>query len=323
MSLPDRMSAPLISVVVPMYNEETSLDLFFNRIMPVLNAIGPDWEIICVNDGSHDGTLDGLKAWHNRDSRIKLISFSRNFGKEPALTAGLFHASGDAVIPIDADLQDPPELIQEMVARWQEGYKVVLATRRFRKDDDWMKRHTALSFYWIIGKLSRRDIPKNTGDFRLMDRQVVEAIRQLPERTRFMKGLLSWVGFNTTQVYYDRPERAAGHSKFNFFSLWGLALDGVFSFSTVPLKMWTYIGAGISSLSFIYAVWIIMQTLMTGTDVPGYASMMVAILFMGGIQLLSLGILGEYIGRIYRETKQRPLYIVEEALGLQPVTRHV
>lgn len=323
MSLPERMKAPLLSVVVPMYNEEDSIDLFFDRLLPVLEAISPDWEIVCVNDGSADATVKAIRGWHTKEPRIKLLSFSRNFGKEAALTAGLFHANGDAIIPIDADLQDPPELITEMVERWREGYKVVLATRRFRKGDSWMKKYSALGFYRIIGMLSSTDIPKNSGDFRLMDRQAVEAIRHLPERTRFMKGLLSWVGFPTTQVYYDRPERAAGDSKFNFFSLWGLALDGVFSFSTMPLKIWTYIGAGISTLSLVYALYIILSTLIAGSDVPGYASIMVAVLFMGGIQLLSLGIIGEYVGRIYRETKQRPLYIVEESLGIGETQPHV
>lgn len=310
---------PMLSVVVPMYNESESVDLFFERIIPVLEAITAEWEIICVNDGSMDTTLEHLRTWHAKEPRVKFISLSRNFGKETALTAGLFHAGGRAVVPIDADLQDPPELIAEMVEQWKAGYKVVLATRRLRSEDSFFKRHTALMFYQLMSKLSHTDIPKNTGDFRLMDHVVIDAIRQLRERTRFMKGLLSWVGYPTTQVYYDRPERAAGESKFNFMSLWKLALDGIFSFTTIPLKVWTYIGAGISLFSFVYAVFLIIRTLLSGSDVPGYASLMVAVLFMGGMQLMSLGIIGEYVGRIYRETKRRPLYLVNETAGVEVV----
>ncbi len=311
------MTAPLLSIVVPVYNEEQSLPLFFDALIPILDGIDIHWEIICVDDGSRDGTAALVRARHAQDARIKLVSFSRNFGKEAALTAGIAHSAGQAVIPIDADLQDPPELIPEMVAKWREGYQVVLATRRFRRGDSLLKKYTALSFYWVIGGLSHNNIPKNTGDFRLMDRAAVDALNQLPERTRFMKGLLSWVGFRTTQIFYDRADRAAGNSRFNFFSLWRLALDGVFSFSTLPLQIWTYLGAGISFLSFLYASFLIMRTLISGSDVPGYASLMVAVLFIGGIQLISLGIIGEYVGRIYREVKRRPLYLVQEALGIK------
>jgi len=311
------MTAPLLSIVVPVYNEEQSLPLFFDALIPILDGIDIHWEIICVDDGSRDGTAALVRARHAQDARIKLVSFSRNFGKEAALTAGIAHSAGQAVIPIDADLQDPPELIPEMVAKWREGYQVVLATRRFRRGDSFLKKYTALSFYWVIGGLSHNNIPKNTGDFRLMDRAAVDALNQLPERTRFMKGLLSWVGFRTTQIFYDRADRAAGNSRFNFFSLWRLALDGVFSFSTLPLQIWTYLGAGISFLSFLYASFLIVRTLISGSDVPGYASLMVAVLFIGGIQLISLGIIGEYVGRIYREVKRRPLYLVQEALGIK------
>lgn len=310
---------PLLSVVVPMFNESDSVAHFMEAIKPVLEEMTQDWEMICVDDGSYDDTAATIEACHRADHRIKLVRLSRNFGKEAALTAGLFHANGQAIIPMDADLQDPPELIPEMVEKWREGYKVVLATRRFRKGDSWMKRQTALMFYRIIRRLSHTKIPKNTGDFRLMDRDVVEAIKHMPERTRFMKGILSWVGFPTARVYYDRPDRVVGNSKFNFFKLWRLALDGVFSFSTFPLQIWTYIGATISSLSFIYALYLIVRTLLHGVDVPGYASIMVAVLFMGGIQLVSLGVLGEYIGRIYRESKRRPVYLVDTVLGVDRV----
>lgn len=313
------MSPPLISLVVPMYNEQEGIDTFFARTTAVLTPLTPDWEIICVNDGSTDATAERIAHWHQHDARIKRVDLSRNFGKETALTAGLFHASGDAVIPLDADLQDPPELIPEMLAQWRAGYKVVMATRRQRASDSWAKKHTAQLFYRIMRRLSRNAIPADTGDFRLLDRSVVEAIRLLPERTRFMKGLMSWVGFPTAHIHYDRPERHAGETKFSFIALWNLALDGLFSFTTLPLRVWTYLGAIISLLSLLYAVYLILRTLISGIDVPGYASLMVAILFMGGIQLISLGVLGEYIGRIYKETKRRPLYLLNGTLGLAPV----
>lgn len=312
-------AATMLSVVVPMFNEADNIAGFMRAVCPILESVTPQWEIICVDDGSRDQTSQAVRDYHTQDARIKLVRLSRNFGKEAALTAGLFHASGQAVIPMDADLQDPPQLIPELVAKWREGFKMVLATRRFRKGDGWFKRQSALLFYRLIRRLSNVKIPKNTGDFRLMDREVVDAIKQLRERTRFMKGILSWVGYPTAQVFYDRPERAHGSSKFNFFRLWRLALDGVFSFSTVPLQIWTYIGATISLLSFVYAMYLIVRTLVSGVDVPGYASIMVAVLFMGGIQLISMGILGEYIGRIYRETKQRPIYLVDEVAGLAAV----
>lgn len=232
------------------------------------------------------------------------------------MTAGLDHASGEVVIPIDADLQDPPELIPEMIAKWREGYKVVLATRKSRRES-WFKRNTALAFYSIMGRMSTVKIPKNTGDFRLMDRQVIEAMKLLPERTRFMKGLFAWAGFSTTVIYFDRPDREIGESKWNYPRLWNFALDGIFSFTTVPLKIWTYLGLIISFCSFIYGTFLIIRTLIHGSDVPGYASLMVVILFLGGIQLMSLGIIGEYIGRIYRETKRRPIYIIEKKTGIE------
>ncbi|MCI5048957.1 MAG: glycosyltransferase family 2 protein [Rickettsiales bacterium] len=314
---------PMLSIIVPMYNEAEGIPQLMETLKPALDKITQDWELICVDDGSRDSTADAIAECFDADDRIKLVRLSRNFGKEIALTAGLFHAQGDAVIPMDADLQDPPELIAQMVEKWREGYKVVLATRRFRRGDGWFKRQSALMFYRIIRRLSHVAIPKNTGDFRLMDREVVEAIKRMPERTRFMKGILSWVGYPTTHVYYDRPDRAAGESKFNFVKLWKLALDGVFSFSTVPLQIWTYMGAIIASVSFGYAIYLIGRTMLYGADVPGYASLMVAVLFMGGIQLVSLGVIGEYIGRIYRETKRRPLYLVDTTLGTEKVDAFV
>ena len=298
-----------------MYNESEGLEQFFEVVIPILNEISQDWEIVCINDGSRDDTLEKLQAHHNRDPRIKVINFSRNFGKEAGTTAGIDFSRGKAVIPIDADLQDPPELIKEMVEKWREGYKVVLATRKQRGEDTWLKRNSALMFYRIISAMSEVDIPKNTGDFRLMDRQVVDTLKQLPEKTRFMKGIFAWLGFPTTTIYFDRPERFAGETSWNYWKLWRFALDGIFAFTTIPLQIWTYLGALISFASFIYASFLVVRTLAVGVDLPGYASTMVAILFLGGIQLISLGVIGEYVGRIYKEVKGRPIYIVHQTWG--------
>lgn len=305
----------MLSVVVPMYNESAGIALFFETIQPVLSAITESWEIVCVDDGSRDNTFLLLEEVAAREPRIRLIKLSRNFGKEIALSAGIDQAIGDAVIPIDADLQDPPELIVEMVEKWRQGYKVVLATRKTRtKAESWLKRATAWMFYHLIAKISSVVIPQNTGDFRLMDRQVVEVIKMLPERTRFMRGLFSWVGFATTTIYYHRPERKAGVTQFTSLRMWNYALDGIFSFSALPLKIWTYIGVITAGLSLVYAFYLVAHTLLYHDYVPGYASIMVAILFMGGVQLISLGVLGEYVARTYEETKQRPLYVVEKKL---------
>ncbi len=305
---------PLISLVVPMKNESAGINALFERVIPILETQG-SWEIICIDDGSTDDTLVHLENARAKNDKIKILSLSRNFGKEAALTAGLDHSSGEVVVPIDADLQDPPELIPEMISKWKEGYKVVLATRNNR-DESWLKKNTALAFYNIIGKLGTVKIPKNTGDFRLMDRQVVEALKLLPERTRFMKGLFAWLGFSTTTIYFDRPARLHGETKWNYKRLWNFALDGIFSFTTVPLRVWTYTGVIISLCAFLYGVFLIIKTIIDGVAVPGYASIMVVMLFLGGIQLMSLGVIGEYVGRIYRETKHRPIYIIQKKNGL-------
>lgn len=306
---------PEISLVAPMYNESEGLEEFFKTVIPILEQISAHWEIVCVNDGSKDDTLVKLLGYHQREPRIKILNFSRNFGKEAGTTAGIDFSRGQAVIPIDADLQDPPELILEMVAKWREGYKVVLATRKERKEDTWFKRQSALMFYRIISAMSEVDIPKNTGDFRLMDRQVVDTLKKLPEKTRFMKGIFAWLGFPTTTIYFDRPQRFAGQTSWNYWKLWRFALDGIFAFTTLPLQIWTYLGAVISFFSFIFAILLIFQTLTQGVDVPGYASTMVTLLFLGGVQLISLGIIGEYVGRIYKEVKGRPIYIVQQSWG--------
>lgn len=305
-----------ISVVVPLYNEEPNIDYLFERLEGVLDRLTMNYEIICVNDGSRDNTLEALVRHHYRNPSIKVVNLSRNFGKEVALTAGINYSKGAAVIPIDADLQDPPELIEELVTKWQEGYDVVYAKRRSRGSESWLKRSTAEAFYRIIGRMSSVPIPENTGDFRLLDRRVVEALAKLPERNRFMKGLFAWVGFRQTFVLYDRPQRYKGKTKWNYWRLWNFAIDGITAFSLAPLKIWTYIGLVISLIALLYASYLFVRTSVFGfRDVPGYASLMVAILFLGGIQLITLGVLGEYLGRVYEEVKGRPLYLVRDAYG--------
>lgn len=305
-----------ISLVVPCFNEAENIDIFLARAVRVLSQVAPRrYEIICVNDGSRDDTLARLITASKDEPGLRILDLSRNFGKEAALTAGLDVASGDVVIPIDADLQHPPEVIPEMLARWQEGYEVVLARRRSRETDHVLQRRLANLFYRAHNRLSECEIPDNVGDFRLLERRVVEALRQLPERSRFMKGLFAWVGFRTTIVEFEVAPRNAGYSSFSGWRLWNLALEGITSFSTVPLRLWTYVGAVISVLAFIYGSWIVLRTLILGTDLPGYASLISAIVFIGGIQLIGIGVLGEYIGRIYNEVKQRPVYLVRERYG--------
>jgi len=306
-----------LSIIAPMFNEESNIDHFFETLIPVLEPLGLTYEIICIDDGSRDRTLEKILGYHQRNPRIKVISFSRNFGKEIALTAGLHHSNGKAIIPIDTDLQDPPELIEGMVEKWREGYDVVYAVRRRRLGESSFKRFTANIFYRFINCISDTPIPKDTGDFRLFDRRVVKELNRIPERTRFMKGLFAWVGFKQVGIEYDRQPRHLGKTKWNYWKLWNFALDGITLFSTFPLRFWSYIGIIISLLSFGYASFLILRTLIHGRDVPGYASIMVAVLFMGGLQLISLGVIGEYLGRVYAETKRRPLYIVDESYGFE------
>lgn len=306
-----------LSIVVPVYNEEPNLDDLFGRLESVLDRIGTSYEIVCVNDGSKDNTLQGLIDHHKRNPAIKVVNLSRNFGKEIALTAGLDYATGAAVIPIDADLQDPPELIGQLIEKWQEGYDVVYATRRSRQGESWLKRLTADAFYRTISKMSRVPIPRDTGDFRLLDRRVVEAIKQLPERTRFMKGLFAWVGFKQTSILFDREPRHKGKTTWNYWKLWNFAIDGITSFSFAPLKIWSYIGLFISGISLFYASFLVLRTIIFGIDVAGYASTIVAVLFLGGIQLITLGVMGEYLGRVYEEVKGRPIYLVRDVYGFQ------
>ena len=302
---------PLISILVPVFNEQDSLTPFLERTFKVLESINSPFEIIFINDGSTDDTLNNLLKLTKDDRRIKVISLSRNFGKEAALSAGIDNASGDVLIPIDVDLQDPPELIPTMLEHWKAGYDVVYGLRVSRDSDSVWKRASANIFYKIFNQLSPIKIPSDAGDFRLIDRKVGEVLKNIPERNRFMKGIFSWVGFKSYAVPYERPSRSIGKSKWSSWKLWNFALDGILSFSTLPLRIWTYIGTGIAILSFIYGTFIVVRTLIFGVDLPGYASLVTIILFLGGVQLISVGILGEYIGRVFIEAKARPIYIIE------------
>lgn len=302
---------PRISLIVPVFNEQDVIELFLDKTSSVMDEAGLDYEYIFVNDGSTDGTLAKLIELSANNPRIRVINLSRNFGKEAGMTAGIDHVSGNALVPIDVDLQDPPELIPKFVEKWREGYDVVYGVRTSRKDDSMMKRASAGWFYSLFNRLSSVHIPDNAGDFRLIDERATAVLRQIHERNRFMKGLFSWVGFYSIGVPYSRPARVAGQTKWNFRKLWNFALDGIFSFSTVPLRIWSYVGMVISVLSFLYASFIVIRTVVLGIDLPGYASLLTVVLFLGGIQLLTLGIIGEYLGRLFVEVKQRPIYIVE------------
>lgn len=303
-----------ISILVPCYNESESVQVFFDKVVPIVISTDKTFEFICVNDGSQDDTVAKLLQIKQYVPQIKIVNLSRNFGKDAALTAALDISQGRCVIPIDCDLQDPPELICQMVQKWEEGYDVVLGKRVDRENDTFWKRITAMGFYRICNWLSDIKIPNNVGDFRLMDRKVVDEIKHLRERVRFMKGLFAFAGFKTAYVEYKRPERVRGESKWNYVKLWNYAIDGITSLSTFPLRMSTYIGFFVAFFAFIWGAIILSKVLIKGIDVPGYPSLMVAIAFFGGVQLMSLGIIGEYIGRIYIETKQRPIYIIQEIL---------
>jgi glycosyltransferase involved in cell wall biosynthesis len=313
---------PILSLIVPVKDEEEMIPAFVVRTVAVLDRIlppggpTPNWEILFVDDGSTDGTMAAVHAAHRADPRIRAISLSRNFGKEAALSAGLDYAAGRAVVPIDVDLQDPPEVIGQMLDRWRDGFQIVYGVRTNRSTDSLPKRLTADLYYRAHNYLSSDKIPEHAGDFRLLDRAVVEVIRRMPERNRFMKGLFAWSGFRQAAVEYEREVRAAGTTKFRYWRLWTLALDGITSASTVPLRVWSYVGLIVAALSLIYAIYLVVRTTIQGVDVPGYASLMVTILFLGGVQLISLGVLGEYVGRILIEAKQRPIYVVRDTLGL-------
>ncbi|WP_434695739.1 glycosyltransferase family 2 protein [Pseudomonas sp. Z1-14] len=311
-----------ISLIVPVYNEEQAISLFYQSVREHPQLQDHSVEIVFINDGSSDQTAVLAREIALADSQVVLIDFSRNFGKEPALFAGIEHASGDVVIPMDVDLQDPIDVIPRMIEQWHKGAEVVLAKRRNRSSDSYLKRRGAALFYRLLNRIAYPHIEQNVGDFRLMDRKVVEVIKTLPEYQLFMKGVLSWAGFNTVIVEYDRAGRAAGNSKFNGWKLWNLALEGITSFSTVPLRLWTYVGSCISLVSLLYAAYLILDKWIFGNDLPGYPSLMTAILFLGGVQLIGIGVLGEYIGRIYLETKHRPRYVIKEMIqGGRPKMR--
>lgn len=308
---------PEVSIVVPMYNELDCLAVFFDTLLPILKQSTKSYEVVCINDGSTDDTLEYLLAKHTENPKIKILDLSRNFGKEQALTAGLDLCSGDAVIPMDADLQHPPELIPKLLEKWKEGFDVILAERDNRSTDGFLKRFSANFFYSAINRLSETPIPHNSGDFRLMDRSVIEALRTMTERTRFMKGIFGWLGFRQAIITYKPAERAAGKTKWNPVQLWNLATEGIVSFTTVPLKMWTYLGLLVAFFAAVYMIITIAQTLIYGIDVPGYSSLLSIILFFSGLNMIGLGILGEYLGRVFLEVKQRPIYLVRRSYGFK------
>ncbi len=304
-----------ISLVVPVFNEEETVGMFHRTVRDFFRSSDFAVEIVFVDDGSQDQTYPIISGLAAHDPLVVPIRFTRNFGKETALIAGIEHASGDAVIPIDVDLQDPIDVVPCLIEKWQEGADVVLAKRVDRSSDTHLKRRTAEMFYRLHNQISRPKIEENVGDFRLMSREVVETIKLMKERNLFMKGILSWVGGEVAVIEYVRAERTAGRSKFNGWALWNLALEGITSFSTVPLRIWTYIGLTVASFAFLYGVWMILDKLIWGNAVPGYPSLLVSVLFLGGIQLIGIGVLGEYIGRIYIETKQRPRYVIRREPG--------
>lgn len=305
-----------ITVLVPCYNEESNIDILYARIKKMTEGMPHyQFKLLLVNDGSKDATLTKMKELHAKDSSVSYLSLSRNFGKENAMLAGLDYAEGDAVILMDADLQDPPELIPQMIAEWEKGYDDVYARRRSRAGETWFKKATAHWYYRILHRFADIDIPADVGDFRLLDRQAVDALCSLRERQRYTKGLFSWIGYNKKELLFDRDPRAAGNSKMNFFKLFGLAVDGITSFSVAPLRLASVLGMLISTIAFIYLLFVVSKTLLYGDPVAGYPSMISIILFMGGIQLVVLGIIGEYVGRIFYEAKRRPDYLVSEYNG--------
>jgi len=308
---PQRVS---LSVVVPLFNEEEVLPDFHRRLSAVLDAIDADSEIVYVNDGSNDHTMALLTEIHGHDSRAAVIELSRKFGKEVALSAGLDAARADAVIVIDADLQDPPELIPEMLTKWREGNDVVVMRRRSRAHESWLKKTTARVFYRAMGRIATVDMPENVGDFRLLSRRAAAALRQFPERTRFMKGLFAWIGYPSTQIEYDRDGRFAGATKWNYWRLWNLAIEGITSFSVGPLKLASYVGFFTSVAAFAFGMKFVIKTLLYGDPVAGFPTLVTLVLFLGGLQLMALGIIGEYLARMFIEVKQRPLYLVQQYL---------
>ncbi len=313
----------LISIVCPVMNEEDVIEMFLEGIQPALDQslgllpTGSSQEIVFIDDGSKDKTVSIIKRVSATRPDIKLIRLSRNFGKEAALAAGLKYASGDAIIPIDVDLQDPPEMVVKLIEEWIKGAQVVNAKRVNRDSDSWIKRCTANLFYDLFNRISHQEIPRNVGDFRLLDREVVDTLNEFTERNRFMKALFSWVGYEQATVEYTRMPRIAGQTKFKYWKLWNFALDGITGSTTVPLRIWTYIGILMAAIAITYALFIVVRTMIFGIDLPGYASLMVVMLAIGSFNFISLGILGEYVGRISEEVRNRPLYIVHSTVGIE------
>ncbi|GGB61520.1 bactoprenol glucosyl transferase [Roseibium aquae] len=309
-----RTDRPRIDLLVPVYNEAEVISPFLEETRGVLDKLGLPYQYIFVDDGSRDATAETIAGELRNGLPGRLISLSRNFGKEAAMSAGLAHAEGDILVILDADLQDPPDLIPQMVEGWRSGYDVVYGVRVDRSSDTLVKRSTAGLFYRVFNRLANIDMPANAGDFRLLDRAVVNALLQLPERNRFMKGLFAWVGFPAMAVPYERPARRAGEGKWNYWKLWNFAIDGLTAFTTLPLRIWLYGGAVVAGLGFLYAIFLILRVMIHGIDVPGYASLMVAVLVFSGVQLLSIGMIGEYVARLFNEAKQRPLYLVQDVI---------
>src|SRR5688572_2771365 len=313
-----QLATPTLSLVVPAYNEERNIPAFIAAIVPVLEGIGEPFEIIFIDDGSRDGTFGLLAAAASQDPRIKVVGLARNFGKDIALSAGLAHATGRAAIPIDADLQHPPELIPQFVAKWREGFDMVIGVRSKRDEEGFVRRTLSRSYYKVMRSMTSVEIPANAGDYRLIDRKILDVIAKMPERHRFMKGIFAWPGFKVTSIEFQANARANDtRSSWSFFKLWRFALDGLFSFSTAPLKLWMYVGLLSAGAAFVYLAITLIQKLFFGIDAPGYASLLVVLLFFNGLLMISNGIQGEYIARIFEEVKGRPLYVVGQTFGFE------
>ena len=309
-----------ISILIPCYNEEKTLPLLYPELVKLMEGLPAyEWEIMFINDGSVDGTLKILQELRQQDKRVNYVDLSRNFGKEVAMLAGFDYVTGDCMVIVDADLQDPPSLIPEMIGYWEQGYEDVYARRRTRGKESWLRKYLSIRFYKLLQRASRYDVLQNVGDFRLLDRRCIEALKRMRESERYTKGMFCWIGFNKKEVVFDRGDRAAGSSSWGYKQLFSLAIDGITSFTSAPLRISTFVGFIVSMLAFVYMIYVFVKALIWGDPVQGYPSMMILILFLGGIQLLSLGIIGEYIGRIYNETKNRPDYIVRDFNGEEEV----
>jgi glycosyltransferase involved in cell wall biosynthesis len=306
-----------VSVIIPVVNEQDGLDALHSRLLPVMETLGCDWDVLFIDDGSTDNTLSKLKELNHRDPRIRAVSLSRNFGKERAVAAGLHYATGNAAILIDADLQHPPEVLHEFIERWRDGYDIVYGQRLDREVNWTLRDAFALGFYALFRSLSHMPLPDGSGDFRLLSRKAINAMNQIGERARFNKGLYSWIGFKTIGVEYMPAERLHGRPKWRPRQLIEFAIDGITAFSTIPLRVWSYLGFVISVAALAYAIYFLVSTLVFGADLPGFPSLIISIMFLSGVQLISLGVLGEYLGRVYEEVKERPLYLVAEEVGIQ------